>query len=171
MLLRATDEVECWIEVHDSNGRLITALELLSPSNKLEGSERDRFHRKRSTFVSGGINFVEIDLVRPGGWIFPEGVCNILRRAGACYGVCVFRATRPAAREVYPIPLRERLPTIRVPLRPSDADIVYDLQALIDQCYERRRYDRLNYRLALDPLLPPEDAAWVDKLLRQNSLL
>ena len=50
--------------------------------------------------------------------------------------------------------LGERLPVIRVPLRPADADVVLDLQPLIDQCHERGRYHLLNYRLALDPPLP-----------------
>jgi hypothetical protein len=79
--------------------------------------------------------------------------------------------TRPGEREVYPIPLRERLPTIRVPLRPTDADAVLDLQPLINQCHERGRYHMLNYRLGLNPPLPAEDAAWADQLLRQAQLL
>ncbi len=39
-------------------------LELLSPSNKLESVDHDRYLRKRRNFVSGGIKFVAIDLVR-----------------------------------------------------------------------------------------------------------
>ncbi len=165
------EEVERWIEIHDKAGRLITVLELLSPSNKLESADRDRYLRRRRAFISGGANFVEIDLVRLGGWVFPEGIRSVLNQAGACYGVCVFRAARPAEHEVYPIGLRERLPAIRVPLRPGDADAVLDLQPLIDQCYERRRYHFLNYRLALNPPLSPEDASWAGQLLRQHDLL
>ena len=76
----------------------------------------------------------------------------------------------PAEREVYPIPLRERLPAIRVPLRPTDADVVLDLQPLIDQCHERGRYHLLDYRLDPDPPFAPEDAAWVDEILRHHHL-
>jgi len=164
------DEIERWIEIHDATGRLITVLDVLSPSNKVESAERDRYRRKRRTFISGGVNLVEIDLIRQGAPVFPDGIRNVLRRAGACYGVCVFRAVRPAEHEVYPIRLRDRLPAIRVPLRPSDADVVVDLQALIDQCHERGRYHLLNYRLDLDPPLPPEEAAWVDQVLRGHAL-
>ena len=46
-----------------------------------------------------------------------------------------------------------------------------ELQPLIDQCHERGRYHLLNYRLGLNPPLPPEDAAWADKLLRERHLL
>jgi hypothetical protein len=72
---------------------------------------------------------------------------------------------------VYPVGLRARLPTIRVPLRPTDADVVVELQALIDQCHERGRYHLLNYRLGLNPPLPTEDAAWAEQLLRERHLL
>ncbi len=60
---------------------------------------------------------------------------------------------------------------MRVPLRPTDADVVLDLQPLIDQCHERGRYHLLNYRLALQPPLSPEDPAWADEMLRQQHLL
>lgn len=42
-------------------------------------------------------------------------------------------------REVDPIPLRERLPVNRVPLRPTDADVMLELQPLIDPCHQRGR--------------------------------
>lgn len=164
------EETERWIEIHDQTGRLITVLELLSPSNKLESGERDRYLRKQRAFVSAGVNVVEIDLVRPGVPVFPDAVATILRRAGACYGVCVFRAARSAERELYPICLRDRLPAVRVPLRPADADVILDLQPLIDQCHERGRYHLLDYRLDLHPPLAPEEALWVDRILRQHGL-
>lgn len=165
------EETERWLEIREATGRLITVLELLSPTNKLEAAERDRYLRKRRSFISGGVNLVEIDLVRQGAWVFPLGIREVLQRAGACYGVCVVRAARPGEYEVYPIHLRERLPTIRIALRATDADVVLDLQPLIDQCHERGRYHLLNYRLALEPPLPPEDAAWADQVLREHQLV
>ncbi len=51
------------------------------------------------------------------------------------------------------------------------ADAVLDLQPLIDQCYERRRCHLLDYWLALEPPLPPADAAWAEQLLLQHQLL
>lgn len=164
------EETERWLEIREATGRLITVIELLSPSNKLEAADRDRYLRKRRGFISGGVNLVEIDLVRQGAPVFPDVIRNVLRGAGACYGACVFRAARPAEHEVYPIRLRERLPAIRVPLRPTDADVVADLQPLIDQCHERGRYHLLNYRLDLDPPLPSEETAWVEGVLREHQL-
>ena len=164
------DDTERWIEVHDTTGRLITVLELLSPSNKVESDDRDDYRRKRRAFINSGVSLVEIDLIRRGPSIFPGAVQAVLRQAAACYGVCVFRAAMPAAHEVYPIRFRERLPAIRVPLRPTDADVVLDLQALIDQCHERGRYHLLNYRLDLDPPFSTEEAGWVDQVLREGGL-
>ncbi len=165
------DEIERWIEIRDTTGRLVTALEWLSPSNKLETEERERFHRRRRRFLSGGASVVEMDLVRQGGWLLPEGVRRALRGAGATYGVCVFRAGRTGECEVYPIRLRDRLPCLRVPLRPTDADVALDLQPLIDQCHERGRYHLLDYRFPLDPPLGPEDAAWAEHLLGEGHLI
>jgi hypothetical protein len=164
------EEVERWLEIRDTGGRLITVLELLSPSNKLESAERDHYRRKRQSFISAGVNLVEIDLVRQGTTVFPEAIRRVLRESGAGYGVCVFRAAQPVAYEVYPIRLRDRLPVIRVPLRPTDADVVLDLQPLINQCHERGRYHLLNYGLELEPPLLPEEATWVDEILRAHAL-
>ena len=164
------EETERWVEIHDETGRLITVVELLSPGNKLESADRNRYVAKRQGFISAGVNVVEIDLVRQGSSVFPGAIQRGLSQAGACYAVCVFRAAKPAEREVYPIRLRERLPAIRVPLRPTDADVVLELQRLMDQCHERGRYHRLDYHLDLNPPLAPEEATWVDHLLRGHGL-
>jgi hypothetical protein len=162
--------IERWLEIHEATGWLITVLELLSPSNKLESEDRANYLGKRRGFMEDGINLVEIDLVRQGAPVFPAPVRRGLQEAGACYGICVFRAARAAEQDVYPIRLRERLPAFRVPLRPTDSDVVVDLQPLIDQCHERGRYHFLNYRLALDPPLPPDDAPWAAELLQKAGL-
>ncbi len=164
------DETERWLEIRDTTGRLITVIELLSPSNKLESDERDRYGRKCRAWIRGGVNLVEIDLVRKGTCVFLQAIRDVLEHQGATYGVAVFRVARSSEREVYPIRLRDRLPALRVPLRATDADVVVDLQPLIDQCHERGRYHLLNYRLELDPPLPPEEAVWVDQVLREHGL-
>jgi hypothetical protein len=165
------EETERWLAVRDRTGRLITVLELLSPSNKVESLDRDRYLRKQRGYLLSGANLVEIDLVRRGEPVFPRAAREVLKQAGAAYGACVSRVARPVEREVYPMRLRERLAAIRVPLRLADADVVLDLQALIDQCHERRRYQLLDYRLPLDPPLSAEDATWAEQLLRERHLL
>jgi hypothetical protein len=87
------------------------------------------------------------------------------------YVVSVCRAAQPDVKLAYPCPLRRPLPRIAVPLRPQDADVVLDLQALIDLCYARGRYHaRLDYRAEPEPPLPPPAAEWADALLRSAGL-
>jgi hypothetical protein len=161
------EETERWIEVRDGSGRLITVIELLSSTNKCELEGRDQYQRKRQGFISSGVNVVEIDLVRQGGSVFPKEVRDVLLGGRACYGICVFRASRPAEREVYAIRLQDRLPAIGIPLRASEKDAVLALQPLIDQCHEHGRYHRLDYNCArLDPAPAAEEAAWLDQMLR-----
>jgi hypothetical protein len=60
---------ENFIEVFDaeSEERLVTCLEVLSPSNKRPGTEGwDLYLRKRQALLLGAANFVEIDLLRGG---------------------------------------------------------------------------------------------------------
>src|SRR5687767_4525100 len=38
------EEIERWVKIEDQNGRLITVIELLSPTNKIDPSERERFN-------------------------------------------------------------------------------------------------------------------------------
>jgi transcription antitermination factor NusG len=83
---------------------------------------------------------------------------------GEHYVVCVRRAARPMQREVYPIPLRERLPVIRVPLRVTDHDVTLDLQKLVNHCYTTGRYWKLDYQRPLYPPPAPGDQAWMSQL-------
>ena len=67
--------------------------------------------------------------------------------------------------EVYPVPLRRALPTIRIPLREGDADARLDLQALIEQTYRNGAYgSTIDYTQPPDPPLDPADAAWAAEL-------
>jgi Protein of unknown function (DUF4058) len=56
----------------DVRARVITAIELLSPSNKEEAEPRLAWKRKRLDYLRGGISLVEIDLLRGGGWTLPD---------------------------------------------------------------------------------------------------
>ena len=69
------------------------------------------------------------------------------------------------------MPLWERLPTVKVPLRPTDADLPLDLQALVEQCYRNGAYEgTLDYSADPDPPLFSADRAWAEKRLREMGL-
>lgn len=85
------------------------------------------------------------------------------------YRISVFRAAQPDRAEVYRVFLRGRLPTIKIPLRPTDADVTLDLHPLLDRCYDNGRYDRdIDYRAEPIPPLSGDDTIWADVLLKDK---
>ena len=66
------------------------------------------------------------------------------------------------------MPLKNRLPAIRIPLRESDSPAKIDLQVLLDHAYSAGRFDDIDYSQELDPPLEVEEAAWVKSLIDKN---
>lgn len=142
--------------------RTVTVVEHLVPWNKCPRT-RDEYLRRRRDLLDDGLNVMEIDLLRGG-----ERLPMIAEVPGAHdYFVIVIRAKAPDRMEVWPWSLRDRMPTIPVPLAPPDADVVLDLQAVFDELYDRAGYDyALNYDMEVTPPLSDTDQAWVEELLR-----
>ena len=155
------------LEIVDAAGgnRVVTAVEVLSPANKTTVAGRRRYRDKQRAYIRGRVNLVEIDLIRAGRFILAVPESAVPDDCRATYLVCVRRVAQPHRAELYPMPLRQPLPNVRLPLRPSDADILLQLQALIDRCYQAGRYDKLDYRQPLQPPLAEDDQRWVHDLL------
>lgn len=159
-----------WVEIRDVEGRLITAIEVLSPSNK-RSDGRDIYLQKQSDLLHAGVNLVEIDLIRGGKPVCDYEVMEKLRKSDDTqYLVLVTRAQRPNRREVYYCPLRETLPTIRIPLRTTDKDVLLPLQPLINHVYEKGRHWQLCHKPLPTPALSAEDAEWMEERLREAGL-
>jgi hypothetical protein len=85
------------------------------------------------------------------------------------YFVIVTRAQARPVSDVWPIALRERLPTIGLPLLPDDADVPLDLQESFDSAYDVVGFDLLiDYSSPPEVPLAGEDAAWVQALLSRR---
>jgi hypothetical protein len=170
VVVLARRRTEGFVEIVEAGTgeRVITTIEVLSPSNKRPGEGRDEYRRKLRTLKVGRVSLVEIDLLRAGKRGLAVPVARVPKPHRATYQVCVRRGWRPEEAEVYPAPLRERLPTIRIPLRESDADVPLGLQALLQLAYRNGRYDTIDYRAEPRPPLSPDDAAWADALLREK---
>ena len=68
--------------------------------------------------------------------------------------------------EVWPVPLRHRLPQFPIPLAAGDPDVPLDLQGLFDAVYDRAGYDySVDYGQGAVPALSQEDASWARALL------
>ncbi len=153
------------VEAHPER-RLITVVEVLSPSNKYAGRGRDLYRQKQTDLMDGCVSLVEIDLLRAGPHVLQVPLGRMPPAYRTPYKVCVHRGWKASA-EIYRLPLREPLLTIRVPLRETDQDVPLDLQALVTQVYRHGRYDDIDYTVPPVPPLDPDDDAWADELLRQ----
>jgi hypothetical protein len=149
---------------------LVTAIEVISPTNKLDRFGRKQYLRKREDYVEANASLVEIDLIRDGEPIVGPSADVLPEVYRTPYLANVRRALTSedveAEAELYPLPLRQRLPRISIPLRPVDEDIVLDLQSPLDQAYTEGRYGlEIDYSMPPKPPLSPEDAAWAAELL------
>jgi len=148
-----------------SGERVVTVIEVLSPTNKLTVSGREEYRRKQRDYLNAGVNLVEIDLLRGGQHVLAAALEFIPESRRRTYMMSVRSRTRT---KVFGASLREPLPVIPIPLRPTDRDVSLNIQQIIDQAYDRGRYAKLNYQP--DPEVPfsPDDAAWVETLLREK---
>jgi hypothetical protein len=160
---------EGYLEIIDvkSGHRVVTTIVLLSVANKRPGEGRRLYLKKRKDQRAAGVNLVEMDLLRRGKPVSMVVKEQLPLPARTAYQVCVWRGSCPHLVEVYPIPLRERLPVISIPLRPADPDVPLDLQAIVEQCYRNGGYDDIEYEAEPDPSLKTADAKWADALLRE----
>jgi len=160
-ILPATDQVrETFVNIFDRESReLVTAIELLSPTNKNPGPDRQQYVAKRSRLLSSSIHLVEIDLLR--AW--PR---MPLEDLPACdYYVMVSRSEQRPRVELWPVSLHEPLPEIPIPLRPGDPDASLDLQQLLNDQYDAAGYADYIYDNPIHQPMSPEDAAWAEQLV------
>lgn len=153
-------ERQSYLEIRDRHNRqLITVLELLSPSNKRPGRDRDQYIDKRDQILCSSANLVEIDLLR-GGPRMP------FRDPPQCdYYAMVSRVEDRLRADFWPLRLRDRLPPIPVPLRAGEPPAVLDLQQVLHHIYDAAGYEVYVYDGEPEPRLTPEDAAWAQQFL------
>lgn len=110
------------------------------------------------------MSLVEIDLLRVGEPM------EMTPRPEEAYRIVVAVPWERRLARLYAFSLREPLPEIHVPLRQGEPEAVLSLGKLLGERYDAARYDlRLDYRQPVpEPPLPPEDAAWVEALLREK---
>ncbi len=161
---------EGYIEIIDvkSGHRVVTAIEVLSPTNKRPGEGQQVYLKQREDQLAAAVNTVEIDLLRGGSRVLMVDAEHIPPFHRTAYQVCVWRGSRRSQVELYRVPLAARLPVIAIPLRPDDRDVPLDLQAILAQSYRNGGYDDIDYTGEPDPPLSTTEAAWADALLREQ---
>ena len=108
-------ESEAFLEIRDrDSNELITVVELLSPSNKYAGPDREQYLAKARRLQRSWVHFVEIDLLRGG----PRMPWLDMPKCDYCVVVSRYEE-RPKA-GIWPLGIRDRLPAIPIPLRRGD---------------------------------------------------
>ena len=145
-----------WIEIKDRlHRRVVTAIEILSPSNK-RSPDREAYLAKRNRLLHAGpVHFVEIDLLRGGKRMpLPDDAPK------SDYYALVRRAEDHPRVGYWPIGLRDPLPTLPVPLQEPDAYAHLDLKLALETAYDRANYGKWVYDGNPEPPLSAADAAW-----------
>jgi Protein of unknown function (DUF4058) len=151
---------------------VVTVIEVPSPSNKASGSDgRELYRTKQQEVFRSPTNLIELDLLRAGEHTVAPPRERLLSLGPWDY-LAVSRRGGPLGRyEVWLIQLSERLPRIPVPLAGEDPDVVLDLQAVLDRCYEEGAYARqVNYRREPVPPLEGDTIEWAHVLLHERGL-
>jgi len=152
-----------YVAVVDQKGnRVVTVVEVLSPSNKARGEDRDDYLAKRTDYLAAGTSLVEIDLLRDGDRL-PFGRP---KPPAADYYALVSRADRFPKAGVWAWTVRDPLPVLPVPLKPADGEVLLDLRLALDRAFEDAGYEtRIDYAAPPGYGLRRADAAWATELL------
>ncbi len=155
-----------YIEIIDveSKMRVVTVIELVSPSNKFAGPGRESYLSKQREVLASDSHLVEIDLLRRGPHVLAVREYLTAGRNDYDYLVCVHRA-HARQFETYPRRLEQVLPRVRIPLTGDDPDVGLDIRAALVQAYEAGGYGlRIDYTRPCEPPLTAEQQTWADSL-------
>lgn len=145
-----------WVEIRDvAERRLVTVIEVLSPTNK-RGEGYAEYLARRQRLLLSSAHLMEIDLLRAG-----RRVPMTTPLPAFPYFVFLSRAGRRPMTQVWPIAMSGPLPEVPVPLLPGDADVPLDLQQALTHIFDALAYDlAIDYRRPPVPHLEPADQVW-----------
>lgn len=148
---------EGYLEIREvATGRVVTSIEVLSPTNKRSGNGRDAYLSKRQRVLGSLTHWVEIDLLRAGR------AMEMLTEMPSChYRILVSRVSDRPQAQLYGFSVQQPIPAIVIPLERGDVEPLLDLQRLLDEVYEQARFDlTIDYSQVPIPGLSKEDQSW-----------
>jgi hypothetical protein len=160
--LPMTEEVqERYLEIREvATGSVITVIEILSPKNKRVGEGRQAYERKRNQVLASLTHLVEIDLLRSGKPL------PIIGATPSEYRILVSRSDLRPSAQLYAFSVRQEIPSFLVPLKAGEEEPILNLQAVLNQVYERGRYHlAIDYAKPAQPPLADEDRDWANGLM------
>ncbi|NEP77773.1 MAG: DUF4058 family protein [Okeania sp. SIO3C4] len=134
------------VEIRDTaQNVLVTCIEVLSPVNKREPGLTN-YRQKRKGLYEAGVHLVEIDFLPRGTRPFAHA-----QMPDVAYGVALTRSHAKFI-DIWPLTLQDLLPTIPIPLRSPDSDVVLNLSAALNEVCDEAAYDlSINYSEAQPP--------------------
>ncbi|MBI4672921.1 MAG: DUF4058 family protein [Chloroflexi bacterium] len=168
-----------FVEIRDAahGHKLVTLIEIVSPSNKRAGPDRRAYEAKQREVLESDAHMIELDLLRAGRRLLPYPELDEAVYRFACDYLVVLN--RSNLRQdtwidytLYPIDVREILPVIPVPLGQGDSDVALDLQTVAQRAYRRGPYLRaIDYtQPPPEPAFSPEKVEWINARLRAVKL-
>ncbi len=148
-----------WLRVETVPDReLVTIIEVLSPTNKAPGRERQRYIRKRDVIIASGVNLVEIDLLRR--W---EPMPLETAPPASDYRILVCRGWERPDALLYPFSVQQPIPKLTLPLLPEDEPPDVDLGLIVNTLHQTARYGQITryQNPPPEPEFAPETQAWV----------
>jgi Protein of unknown function (DUF4058) len=167
MLPKGLERKQRYLRVVDhEQRRIVTVIEILSPSNKTAHRSGEAYRFKREEYFTSRINLVEIDLLRSG----QRPPLGEPAPPVTDYYLMVCRSWQRSQLSVWPFSIRETLPAVPVPLDPDVQEVVLDLRACMNHAYDSGRYaEQLDYSKPPKPPLREPDATWARELLARHT--
>ena len=163
------DHREHLMEVRNrADDRLITLIEMVSPSNRCTAEGRQKILDNRTAAIAQKANVVWIDVVLQGQ---PPITMQHPGVPDWDYSIMVCRTAQPDRPEVYTGTLPKRLPRFKIPLAADDRDTIIDLQTCFTRCYELGNFSsKISYDK--DPPVPLQDEnkQWLESFLKSEKL-
>jgi hypothetical protein len=159
-----------FVEIRDpSQGhRLVTLIEIVSPSNKRPGPDRRAYVKKQQEVLASDASLIEVDLLRSGDRLYchPEIEALVSQlQPEPDYLVLLSRAWHRLLGQwqLFPISLEKPLPVTAVPLREDQPEALLDLQDAMTRAYDGGPYRRgaVDYSQAPEPPLAGEKSDWL----------
>jgi hypothetical protein len=124
--------------------------------NKRSGKGRSIYETKRTNILTSMTNLIEIDLLRSGQPMAMMGATE------SQYRILVSRSIDRPDADLFRFNLQDPIPDFPVPLRPESPDAIVNLQAILNETYQRGRLDlSIDYSQDLVPTLSENDRLWV----------
>ncbi len=153
------EDREVFLKVlHRPDRKVVTIIELLSPANKSESDRRDYLTR-RNAIMHQPVHLVELDFLVAG-----QSVPMRRPMPPTDFHAILSRWEQRPDCQVYSWGVRQGLPSLPIPLRAPDPDVMIDMADVYATAYQRGRYAKsVDYRRALSVPLAEADRAWAEE--------